>query len=92
MSPVTCCYFMFWNIWNLSLWNEAGKKWWSSYYYSKYRAFILGKSEQQFKIQSCFGILDAVNLKGQRYDDVLSQALKCICETFGNICCFYSMK
>ena len=59
---------------------------------SKNGAFIIGQSEQQLKIQSHFGIFDSVIGVDQLYDDVLSQALKCICETFGNICCFYSMK
>ena len=47
-----------------------------------------GQSEKQFKIQSHLGIFDPVIGEGQWYDDASSQALKCICEWFGNILLF----
>ena len=83
---------MFWNIWNLILWREVIKKRWSYSDDSKYGAFILGKSEQQFKIQSHFGIFDPVIGEGQWYDDAASHAIKFICELFGNIWFLYSIK
>ena len=46
---------------------------------SKYGEFILGKSEQQFKIQSHFGILCPVIGWGELYDYDASHALKFIC-------------
>ena len=45
---------VFWNIWNLILWRDSGKKRSSCYDYSKNGSFIIGKSEQQFKTQSRF--------------------------------------
>ena len=83
---------MFLNIWNLILWKESWNKWSSYSNDYKYGAFILGKSEQQFKIQSHFGIFDPVIGYGQWYDDAGSQAFKCKCELFGNILFLYSMK
>ena len=83
---------MFWIIWYLILWREAGKKRSSFSDDSKYGALILGKSEKQFKIQSHFGIFDPVTGEGQWYDDSSSHDLKCLCEYFGNISFFYSMK
>ena len=59
---------------------------------SKYGAFILGQSEKQFNIKSCFGIFDPVIGEGQWYDDTESQDLKCIFELFEKIWLFYSMK
>ena len=84
-------YHMFWNIWNL-FWREAWKKQWSCSDDSKYRAFILGQSEQQFKIQDHFGILYPIIGEGKWYDDAASQDLKFICELSGNIWFLYSMK
>ena len=51
---------IFWYIWNLILWRESGKKQLSCSDYSKYGAFILGQSEQQFKIKSHFVIFDTL--------------------------------
>ena len=51
---------IFWNIRNLILWREAGKKTSSCSDDSKYGSFILGQSEQQFKIHLCFGTFDPV--------------------------------
>ena len=82
---------MFWNIWNLILWREGWKKRWCSGD-SKYGAFILGQSEQQFKIQDHFGILYPIIGEVQWYDDEASYYLKCICELFGNIWFLYSMR
>ena len=76
---------MFWNMWNLILWREAGKKQWSCSGGSKYGAFFPRQSEQQFKIQFRFRIFDTVIGEGKWYDEAASQALKCICEWFGNI-------
>ena len=59
---------------------------------SKYGAFVLGKSGQQLKIQSYFGIFDPVIGDGKWYDDAASQALKSICRLFGNVWFLYSMK
>ena len=44
----------------------------------KYEALILGQLEQQFKIQSHFGIFDPLFGEGQWYDDSASHALKCM--------------
>ena len=55
-------------------------------------AFIIEQPEQQFKIQSHFGIFDSIIGEGQWYDYEKSQTLECICESFGNICFLYSMK
>ena len=46
---------------------------------------ISGHWEQQFKIQSHSIIFDPVNVEGQWYGGRASQALKSICELFGNI-------
>ena len=83
---------MFLNKWNLILWREAWKKRWSCSDDSKYGAFILGKSEQQFKIQDHFGIFYPIIGEVQWYDDVSSQDIKCIYELFGNIWFLYSIK
>ena len=71
---------------------EAGNKRWSCSDDSKYGAFILGQSEQRFKIQSYFGIFDPVIAETQWYDDAAFQALKCICELFGDILFLYWIK
>ena len=76
---------IFWNIWNLILWREAGKKKLSCSDDSKYGALILWKPEQQFKIQSHFGIFYPVIGEVKWYDYAVSHAYKCICELFGNI-------
>ena len=68
---------------------ESGNKWSSCSDYSKYGAFIIGKSEQQFKIRSHFVIFDRLIGEGQWYDDAASNALKFICELFENISFFY---
>ena len=39
-----------------------------------------------------FGIFDPIIGERQWYDKIVSQALKCICELFGNITFFHSMK
>ena len=72
-------------IWDLILWREAGNKQSICSDDYEYGAFILGKSEQQLKIQSHFGIFDPVIGEVHWSDDAASQALKCICELFGNI-------
>ena len=59
---------------------------------SKNVVFVIGQSGQQFKIQSHFGSFDPVIGEKQWYDDDASQALKCIFESFGDICVLYSMK
>ena len=64
---------------------EAGKKWSSFSDNYKYGAFILVQSEQQFKMQYYYGIFDPVNVEGQWYGGRALQALKYICELFGNI-------
>ena len=51
---------MFWNIWNLILSTEARKKQSSYSDDYKYGAFILGQSEEQFKLQSHFVTFDPV--------------------------------
>ena len=68
------------------------KKWSSFCDGSKYKAFILGQSEQQFKIQSHFRIFDTVIGEGQWYNEAAIQALKYICKLFENIWLFYQMK
>ena len=73
------------NIWNLILWREAEKKISSCSDDSKYGALIIGKLEQQYKIQSHYGIFDPVIVEEQLYEYASSQALKCICELFVNI-------
>ena len=83
---------MFWNIWNLVLWREAWKKLSSCSDCSKYGPFILGQSEQKFKIQSHFGIFDPVIGAGQWYDDTSSHALQFTCSLFGNFWFLYSTK
>ena len=83
---------MFWSIWNLILWREAGNKRSSCSDYSKHGAFIIGQSEQQFKIQSHFGIFDTIIGDGKWYGKAESQALKSICRLFENIWLLYSMK
>ena len=65
---------MFWYIYNLQS---------SCYDYSKFGTFIIGQSEQQFKIQSHFEIFHPVLGEGQWCDDAASLALKCIYELFG---------
>ena len=92
LKPCIEHFDIFWNIWNLVLWREAGKKRRSCSDDSKFGAFILGQSEQQFKIDSHFGISDPVVGEGQFYYDASSHALKFICELFGNIWFFYSIK
>ena len=69
---------VFWNVWNLILWRESGKKLSSCSDYYKNWSFIIGQSEQQFKIQFHFGIFDPVIGEEQLYDAAASQALKCI--------------
>ena len=64
---------MFWNICNLILWRDAGKKLSSCSDDSKFGAFIFGQSEQQFKINPHFTIFDTVSGEGQWYDDASSQ-------------------
>ena len=91
LKPCIEHFYIFRNIWNLILWKEAGKKRSSCSGGSKYVAFVLGQSEQQFKIQSHFGIFDAIVGEVKWYDDSESHALKCICELFGNISFFYWM-
>ena len=83
---------MFWNILNLFLWNQTGNKQSSCSVDYKYREFIFGQPEKQFKIQSHFGIFDPVIGEVQWYDDSASQYLKCICELSRNIWLLYSMK
>ena len=92
IKPCIWHFYIFWNILNLVLWREAGKKQSSCYDDSKYGSFILGKPEQQLKIQSHFGIFDPVIGEVQWYDGAASHALKYICELFGNISLFYWMK
>ena len=70
----------------------SGKKQSSCSSDSEYGAFIIGKSEQQFKIQSNFGIFDQLFRERQLYKDAESLALKCICELLGNILFLCSMK
>ena len=43
-------------------------------------AFVIGQSEQKFKIQSHSVIFDPVIGEGKLYDYAASHALKCICE------------
>ena len=90
-KPCIKHYDIFWNIWTF-LWRYSRKKQWICSDDSKYRVFILGQSEQQFKIQSHFGIFDPVIGEGQWCDDVSSIGLKCICELFGNVSFLYWMK
>ena len=47
------------------------------YYYSG--ALSPGQSAQQFKIQYHFGVFDLAIGLGKWYDDIASQALRCIC-------------
>ena len=79
------------NIWNLILWREAVKKPSICYDDFKYGAFILGQSQQKFKVQSHFGIFDPVTGEGKWYDEAVSLALKFICELFVNIWYLYPM-
>ena len=83
---------MFLNLWDLILWRKSGKKQSSCSDDYKYVSLILVQSEQQFKIQSHFGIFDPVIGEGQLYDDAESYVLKSICELFGNISFLYRMK
>ena len=55
------------------------------FYSSKSGDLLSLHSEQQFKIQSHSIIFDPVNVEGQWYGGRASQALKSICELFGNI-------
>ena len=84
--------YMFWNIWNLILLGETGKKLSICSDDYEYGAFIIGKPEQKFKIQSHLGIFYPLIWEGQWYDDTTSQDLKCICELFWNVWFLYSMK
>ena len=84
--------FTFWNIWYLVFWREVGKKRSNCSDDSKYRAFILRKCEQQFKIQSNFRIFYTIFGEAYWYDDAAPQALKCICELFGNTWFLYLLK
>ena len=61
---------IFWYIWNLVLWREAVKKRSSFSDDSKYGAFILLQSKQQFKIQSHFVIFNPVIGEG---NDMITQ-------------------
>ena len=63
---------MFWNIWNLILWGKVGNKQPSCSDDSKYGTFIHGQSEQQYKVQSHFGIFDPIIWEVQWYDDSAS--------------------
>ena len=72
---------MFWNLWNLILWREAGNKRSNFSEYSKNGSFVIGQSEQQFKIKSYFVIFDPTIGEGGLYDDVALRALKCVCES-----------
>ena len=92
LNNVLNLFDIFLNIWNLILWRGSGKKRSSFYGYSKYGAFILEQSEQQFKIQYHFGISDTVIGEGQWYDDASSHSLKFICGLFRNVSFFYWMK
>ena len=74
---------VFWIIWGLMLWREAGNERSSFSGYYKYGAFVIVKSEQELKIKSHFGIFDPVIGEEQWYDDAASQALKYIYESFG---------
>ena len=82
---------MFWDIRNLILWTDAGKKLLRFPDDYKNGAFIIGQSEQQFKIQSHFGIFYPLFGEKKWYDDAASHALKCICGSFGNIFFLYSI-
>ena len=92
LNPCIEHIYMFWNIRNLILWREAVKKRWIFSGNYKYGELILGQSEKKYKIQSHFGIFGPVIVEGQLYDDAASHAIKFICELFGNIRFFYSMK
>ena len=74
------------------IWREAENKWSSCSDDSKYRALILGRLEQQFKIKSCFWIFVPVIGEVKCYDDESSHAIKFIYELFGNISFLYWMK
>ena len=83
---------MFWNLWNLILWRESGKKIPSCSDDSKSGALIPGQSEQHFKIQYHFIIFDPINGEVKGYNDASSQALQFMYTLFENIWFFYSMK
>ena len=55
-------------------------------------AFIPGQPEQQFKIQSYFGICYPEIGEGWWYNDAASKNLICLCELSGNILLLYSTK
>ena len=76
---------MFWNIWNLFIWREAGNKLSSCSHDSKYGVFVIGQSEQKFNIHYHFGVFYSFIEEVQWYNDSASHAIKCICEIFGNI-------
>ena len=50
--------------------------------YYKYGAFLSGSLEQQFKMQSHFGIFDSVIGEGQWHDDTELEYLIWMCEFF----------
>ena len=52
----------------------------------------LENQNKNSKYSSVFVIFGPVIGEGQWYDDASSKGLKCICELFGNILFFYSMK
>ena len=83
---------VFWIMWGLMLWREAGNERSSFSGYYKYGAFVIVKSEQELKIKSHFGIFDPVIGEGQLYYDTASLDLRCICKLFGNIVFLYTMK
>ena len=58
LNPCIKHLYMFLNIWNLFLLREAGNRRSCCSDDNKYGEFIVGQPEQQFKIQSNFGIFD----------------------------------
>ena len=83
---------IFWYVWNLIIWREAGNKRSSCSDGYKYVSFVLGELEQQLKMQSHLGIFDPVIGEGQSYDDAVSNTLKYIWWWFGNFRLLYSIK
>ena len=76
LNPCNGHLDIFWNIWNLVLWREAGNKRSSCSDNSKFGALIPGQSEQQFKIQSHFLIFDELIVEIKLYDGAESKAVE----------------
>ena len=89
IDPCIKHLYLFWNIRNSIFWREAGNKISRCTDDSKSGSFIPIQSEQRFKIQSHFKILDPVIVEGRLYDEESSQDLRCMCGLFGNIWFLY---